>query len=208
MTEAHLATALSGALSAWDWLDLFLHFMSLSLLSIGGAITTAPEMHRYLVNARHWLSDAQFTSSIALAQAAPGPNVLFIALMGWYVGNNAALAMGAVGMGTWGLGLLGAFLAMLGILLPSTTLTFAAARWGHRNRELRAVRAFKTGMAPIVIALLAATGWLLTASHGNWRAHWPLWLLTGTVTLLVWRTRIHLLWLLAAGAVLGWFGWV
>jgi chromate transporter len=35
-----------------------------------------------------------------------------------------------------------------------------------------------------------------------------LWLLTGTVTLLVWRTRIHLLWLLAAGAVLGWFGWV
>ena len=70
MTEAHLATSLSGALSAWDWLDLFLHFMSLSLLSIGGAITTAPEMHRYLVNARHWLSDAQFTSSIALAQAA------------------------------------------------------------------------------------------------------------------------------------------
>jgi hypothetical protein len=42
---------------------------------------------------------------------------------------------------------------MVGIMLPSTTLTFAAARWGHQNRELRAVRAFKQGMAPIVIGI-------------------------------------------------------
>ena len=52
-----------------DWLDLLTHFLSLSLLAIGGAITTAPDMHRYLVDERQWLSDSQFTSSIALAQA-------------------------------------------------------------------------------------------------------------------------------------------
>ncbi len=198
------------AMSATNWWDLFLHFTSLSLLSIGGAITTAPDMHRYLVNEQHWMSDAQFTSSIALAQAAPGPNVLFVALMGWYVGINAASQLGMVGLG-WassGRGLMGAMLAMLGILLPSTTLTFAAARWGHKNRELLAVRAFKTGMAPIVIALLGATGWILTASHGTMRESWPLWLLSAVATLLVWRTRIHLLWLLGAGAILGWMGWV
>ncbi|OYT93825.1 MAG: chromate transporter [Burkholderiales bacterium PBB3] len=190
-----------------DWLDLFTHFMSLSLLSIGGAITTAPDMHRYLVDQRHWLTDAQFTSGIALAQAAPGPNVLFIALMGWNIGINAAGGMGA-GWAAAGLGGLGVLLAMLGILLPSTTLTFAAARWGHKNRELRAVRAFKQGMAPIVIALLAATGWILAASHGTSLDHWPLWLLTVVVTVLVWRTRIHMLWLLGAGALLGALGWV
>lgn len=190
-----------------DWLDLFTHFLSLSLLSIGGAITTAPDMHRYLVDQRHWLTDAQFTSGIALAQAAPGPNVLFIALMGWNIGINAAGGMGA-GWTAAGLGGLGVLLAMLGILLPSTTLTFAAARWGHKNRELRAVRAFKQGMAPIVIALLAATGWILAASHGTSLDHWPLWLLTVVITLLVWRTRIHMLWLLGAGALLGALGWV
>ena len=32
-----------------DWVDLFLHYLSISLLAVGGAITTAPEMHRYLV---------------------------------------------------------------------------------------------------------------------------------------------------------------
>ncbi len=190
-----------------DWLDLLIHFLSLSLLAVGGAITTAPDMHRYLVDERQWLSDGQFTSSIALAQAAPGPNVLFIALMGWNVGVNAAGGMGA-GWAAAGLGGLGVLLAMLGIMLPSTTLTFAAARWGHKNRELRAVRAFKQGMAPIVIALLAATGWILAASQGSSLDHWPLWLLTVVVTVLVWKTRIHMLWLLGGGALLGAFGWV
>ena len=75
--------------TATNWLDLFAHFASLSLLGVGGAITTAPDMHRYLVHNNGWLSDAQFTSSIALSQAAPGPNVLFVALLGWNVGLNA-----------------------------------------------------------------------------------------------------------------------
>jgi chromate transporter len=59
------------ALSASDWAAMLLHFMTLSLLSVGGAVTTAPDMHRYLVGERHWLTDAQFSSGLALAQAAP-----------------------------------------------------------------------------------------------------------------------------------------
>src|SRR5450830_1622787 len=118
--------AMSITLNLADWLDLLTHFLSLSLLAIGGAITTAPDMHRYLVDQQHWLSDAQFASSIALAQAAPGPNVLFIALLGWNVGMNA----GGGAAAAWSWAVLGAMLAMLGIMLPSTTLTVAAARWG------------------------------------------------------------------------------
>ena len=194
-------------LSNADWLALLTHFLSLSLLAVGGAITTAPDMHRYLVTQQHWLSDSQFTSSIALAQSAPGPNVLFIALFGWNVGMNAGGGV-AAGYAAWPYAALGVLLAMIGILLPSTTLTFAAARWGHQNRELRAVRAFKQGMAPIVIALLIATGWILAANNGNAVKSWPLWLLTAVTALLVWRTRIHMLWLLGVGGLLGWFGLV
>ena len=198
---------MSMVLTGTDWLALFTHFMSLSLLAVGGAITTAPDMHRYLVDERHWLSDGQVTSSIALAQAAPGPNILFVALLGWNVGMNAGGGMSA-GMGAWAYALLGVVIAMVGIMLPSTTFTFAATLWSHQNRELRAVRAFKQGMAPIVIALLIATGWILAGSHGSPALHWPLWLLTGATALLVWRTRLHLLWLLGAGGVMGWLGWV
>lgn len=190
-----------------NWIDLFVHFATLSLLAVGGAITTAPDMHRYLVTQQGWLSDAQFNASIALSQAAPGPNVLFVALVGWNLGLNAGGGP-AAGWPAWGLALLGVGVTMVATLLPSSVLTYTATRWAQRNRELRAVRAFKTGMAPIVIALLVATGWLLSAAHDQPARDWPLWLLTAVTTLLVWRTRIHLLWLLGAGALLGALGLV
>jgi chromate transporter len=196
---------MSIELAAADWWALLAQFLSLSLLAVGGAITTAPDMHRYLVTQQHWLSEAQFTSSIALAQAAPGPNVLFIALFGWQVGLNAAASSG---MPSWASALLGVTLTMVGTLLPSTILTFSVARWGHRNRERRVVRAFKQGMAPLVVGILLATGVILATTQGTSPDHWPLWLLAAVTALLVWRTRIHLLWLLGAGAVLGGLGWV
>ncbi len=188
-----------------DWLAMFGHFLILSLLSIGGAITTAPDMHRYLVDRQHWLTDPQFNASVAIAQAAPGPNVLFVALMGWHVGLNAGGPL---------TGLLSVLITMLGILLPSTTLTYLAASWGHRNRNLRWVRAFKQGMAPIVVALLIATGWILATANNHAGPgssvlqNWPVWLLTAISAVIVWRTKLHLLWLLGAGAMLGWFGFI
>lgn len=190
-----------------NWLDLFTHFASLSLLAVGGAITTAPDMHRYLVSQNGWLSEAQFTSSIAISQAAPGPNVLFVAVLGWNIGLNAGGGPSA-GWSAWALALFGVLITMVAILLPSSVLTYTATRWAHQNRELRAVRAFKTGMAPIVIALLIATGWLLTGSHEHPARDWPLWLLTALTTVLVWRTKIHLLWLIGAGGLLGALGLV
>jgi chromate transporter len=194
-------------LSAQDWLNMFNHFASLSLLAVGGAITTAPDMHRYLVNETHWLSDSQFTSSIALAQAAPGPNILFVALMGWNVGLNAAASLGG-GWTSLGLASLGVVVSMLGIMLPSSVLTYMATRWAHQHRDKIGIRAFKSGMAPIVIALLLATAWLLTVNHDQPARDWPLYLLTAMTTLVVWRTQVHMLWLIGAGALLGALGWV
>jgi chromate transporter len=177
-----------------DWLSLLTHYLMMSLMSLGGAISTTSEMHRFLVEQHHWLTQAQFNDSIALAQAAPGPNVLFVALMGWHVGMNA---------GSMPLALLGVAVTMVGILTPSTIVTYMAAQWGHRNRDLRAVRAFKQGMAPLVIALLLSTAWILGGANGHGLADWRLWLLAVVSGLIIWRTNVHLLWVLAAGALLG-----
>ena len=199
-----MTTALTLNLQPLDWLNLFLYFLSISLLAVGGAIATAPDMHRFLVERQGWLTELQFNTSIVLAQAAPGPNVLFIALLGWNLGLNAGSGQPLA----WAFGALGVAVCMLGVLLPSCILTWAATRWAHRNRERRSVRAFKQGMAPLVIGLLLATAWVLGSAHGEPAQDWPLWLLSAATTLLVWRTRIHLLWLLGAGALLGAFGWV
>lgn len=182
-----------------EWFQFFLHYLSLSLLAVGGAIAMIPDMHRFLVDQNFWLTNAQFNASVAIAQAAPGPNVLFIALMGWNVGMNAGGVLQ---------GLLGITLAITGMLVPSSVLTYNATQWGHRNRNRRSVRAFKQGMAPIVVGLLIATGLILASASGKTLDHWPVWLLAGVTSVICWRTRLHILWLLGAGATLGWFGWI
>jgi chromate transporter len=166
-----------GLLSAADLGALALHFALLSLLAVGGAISTAPEMQRWVVAERGWISDAQFTASVALAQAAPGPNVLFVAVIGWNVA-----------------GLTGVAATLGGSLLPSAVLALAAARWGARHQDLLVVRAFRAGMAPITVGMLLATGWVLTDPLRR-HAVTPL-LVALAVGWMVW-TRLSPLWVIA-----------
>ncbi len=175
-----------------DLLGLFGHFLLLSLLSVGGAIATAPDMHRYLVTQQHWLTDTQFSASIAIAQAAPGPNVLFVAVMGWNIA-----------------GALGALVTMTGILLPSTVLSLTAGRWGHQRRDTRGVRAFTGGMAPLTIGLLLATGWVLAEPFVRAAEHrlGAVALIAVSVAVML-RTRISPMWLVGLGAMVGVMGWV
>jgi chromate transporter len=174
-------------LTSSDLWGLFGHFLLLSFLAVGGAITTTPEMHRYLVIEHHWLTDAQFTASVAIAQAAPGPNVLFVAVMGWNVA-----------------GWLGALATMAGILIPSTALSLWATRWGTSRRETRGVRAFTAGLAPLTIGLLIATGWVLAGpAAGRLGA---MALVAATVVVMM-RTKISPMWAVGVGALVGALGW-
>lgn len=179
-------------LSAADLLGLFGHFLLLSLLAIGGAITTAPGMHRFLVDQHHWIGDAQFTASIAIAQAAPGPNVLFVAVLGWNVA-----------------GPLGAVATMAGTLLPSTALTLLVTRWGARRRETRGMRAFTTGLTPLTIGLLVATGWLLARPYVADGSHALGALAVVAISIAgMLKTRLSPMWLVGIGALAGVLGWV
>ena len=175
-----------------DLLGLFTHFLVLSLLAVGGAITTVPDMHRYIVVEQHWLTEAQFTASIAIAQAAPGPNVLFVAVLGWNVA------------GAWG-----ARATMAGNLLPSSVLTLWATRWGAQRRETRGVRAFTAGLMPLTLGLLSATGWVLAEPYVADPAHrWGAVGLVGVTVLAMTRTRLSPMWLVALGAFVGVLGWI
>jgi chromate transporter len=178
-------------LAAHDLLGLFGHFLLLSLLSVGGAIATAPDMNRYLVVEHGWMSDSQFTSSIALAQAAPGPNLLFVAVLGWNVA-----------------GTLGVLVTMTGILIPSTTLALLASRWARERRETRGVRAFVAGLAPMTLGLLLATGYVLAEPFVKAPEHRLGAILLIAITLVVMlRTKLSPMWLIALGAVAGALGW-
>jgi chromate transporter len=175
-----------------DLTSLFTHFLVLSLLAVGGAITTVPDMHRFIVAEHHWLTDAQFTASIAIAQAAPGPNVLFVAVLGWNVA-----------------GALGALATMTGIMIPSTALSLWATRWGSKRRETRGVRAFTTGLTPLTLGLLLSTGWVLAQPYIVEPAHrWGALALIAITIVVMLRTRLSPMWLVAVGMTAGALGFV
>lgn len=180
-----------------DWFLLAKSFMLFSIMAMGGALVLLPEMQRLLVSEQSWITDEQLSASVVIAQAAPGPNVLFIALFGWNVGINT---------GSWWAAVFGAALCMFAILLPSSALLLATSRWINRHQHKPTVRAFKQGMSPIVIALLICSGWSLAATGMIQPFDWRLLTVTAIVVGLVIWGKIHMFLLLAIGGVLGALG--
>ena len=166
-----------------DLLQLWAHFSLLSMLAVGGAITTAPDMQRWLVSGQGWMTDAQFTTGVAIAQAAPGPNILFVAVMGWHVAGVA-----------------GVLATMVGIMGPSSLVALAVGRYGQRRADAIGLRAFTAGLTPLTLGLLLSTGWVLTAPT---RHRWEALALVAATVLVSVRTRLSPMWLIAAGAVVG-----
>lgn len=169
----------------WDTAGLILvHFSLLSLMAVGGGvIMLAPEMQRYVVESHHWLTTDQFAAAYTIAQAAPGPNLLYVTLVGW---QAAGLA-----------GALAATLAMVG---PPAAITLAVLRLSAISKAERLGRAVTRGLIPISVGLVLATGWvLLRPAENTWRGT-TLSLVTVVVVL---RTRINPVWLIGAGALAG-----
>jgi chromate transporter len=164
-------------------LQLLLTFSMLSLLAIGGANAVLPEMHRQLVEIHGWLDDATFTQLFALAQAAPGPNILAASVMGWRIAGPAGLGVATIGM-----------------LLPAAILAWCVAGLTQRLRGAAWLKPAQFGLVPVAIGLIAASGVIMTEAAGS---SWLAWAIVAAATVFVWRTKFSPLWVLAGGGALG-----
>lgn len=170
----------------WGLLSVF---SVISLLAIGGANAMLPEMHRQLVELRGWLDDATFSQLYALAQAAPGPNILVASLMGYWIGGGAGLVA-----------------ATLGMLVPAAAIAWVVGGVTQRLAEHPWLKAVQAGLVPIAIGLILAAGLTMAMASSGGRFDGPgiVWLAVTLVsTLFVWRTDFSPLWVLAGGGVLG-----
>ena len=167
---------------------LFLHFLMLAFLAIGGAPTILPGLHRYVVETHQWLTSPQCADAYALAQVAPGPNAMYIPLIGWQVAGWAGVAA-----------------TTLPLLVPAGTLTLLVGHLDARHPQAALGRALRRGLTPITLGLMLASGWILMrAVNHDWRGY----LLTLLTVGLVLRTPWNPLWLIAAGALVGMAGLV
>jgi len=166
--------------------ELFLEFALLSFVAFGGATALLPEMHRVVVENHHWLDDTTFTHLYAIAQAAPGPNVLVVTLIGWKVA-----------------GLAGALAATLAMCLPMSVLIYLLIDRWESFAGKRWQKAISLGVAPLAVGLVFSGATLIAQAAGLGLAGASLVLLTIVLSI---RTRLHPLWLIAMGATCGIFG--
>jgi len=163
--------------------QLALGFVALSLIAVGGGIAVVPEMNRLAVDVHGWMDDARFAQLFALAQAAPGPNVLVVGLIGWQVA-----------------GLKGMLVATLAMTGPAGLIAYGFSRFRRRLAGARWLRLTEAGLVPIAVGLILASGVIL----GQAAALAPICVaLTLGATVFVWRSDRSPLWVLAAGALAG-----
>lgn len=166
---------------------LALVFGQLSLLAFGGGNTILPEMQRQFVSVHHWLSAGEFNALYGLAQAAPGPNMMVVTLLGWQVA-----------------GLWGALVATLAQFLPSSLLAGFVVHIFERARDAPWRRAIQAGLVPVTAGLVASSAALIAATAAAAPA--PA-LVAAAVAGLSLATRVAPLWLLALGATAGALGY-
>jgi chromate transporter len=162
---------------------LAVHFAILSLFAMGGANAAVPEMHRLAVDVMHWMSDRQFADMFALAQVAPGPNVIVVTLIGYHVAGIAGAAVTTA--------------AMCG---PSCVFAFYMGRVWERFKEAPWRVAIQAGLVPISVGLVGASAVILTRAADQ---NWITLLVTAAAACFAYGTRWNPLWMFAAAALLG-----
>ncbi len=160
-------------------------FALLTLISFGGVNVVLPDAHRFLVDVHHWITDQEFADYFAIAQAAPGPNFMMFALIGWKID-----------------GVIGAIAASLAIILPAGGLAFIGGGLWHYFREAPWRRAVQLGLAPITIGLVFSSGYVLSSAADHDWLTFGITAITAVVTL---YSKINPLWVFAGAALIGTF---
>jgi len=170
------------------WLQIVLLFGSLSLLSIGGGNSVLPEMHRQSVNDYHWLTDDQFAGVFAISQAAPGPSILIVTLIGY----KAA-------------GIFGALLATIAVILPAGALVYCVSKFWEQSARSPIRSAIEKGFAPLTVGLVLATAYIMGRSTTH---DWRSYLLTVLCAIVFIFTKINPLIVVGIAGLAGFLGWV
>jgi chromate transporter len=168
--------------------DLAAVYGQLSLLAFGGANAVIPEMQRQVVDVHHWMSAHEFAALYALAQAAPGPNMMVVSLVGWRVG------------GFWG-----ALVTTGAVAAPSSILTLLVSGAWYRFKDARWRKALQAGLQPVTAGLIMASAALLIQST---TVDWTAALVTVVTAWLFIFTKLHPMLILGGAALAGAVGLV
>ena len=129
------------------YVQLFLNFLMIGALSFGGGYGMI-SLVRETVLSHGWLTESEFLSFIAVSESTPGPLAVNMAT---FIGSSQG-------------GLLGAFFATLGVVLPSFVIILLIAAVLQNLMKYAGVEAFLSGVRPCVVAMILATALTMALS--------------------------------------------
>ncbi|MCH7306746.1 chromate transporter [Acinetobacter sp. NIPH 1852] len=164
-------------------LTLAMVFTQLSLVAFGGGNAILPEMQHQVVTVHQWMTAEQFSSLFAMAQAAPGPNMMVVPLVGWHVAGPAGLIVTSI--------------AKFG---PSSIITIYALKFWQRFKHHPLRARFEKALKPITVGLVLVSAWLIADASAQNVLLVLIVILTAILGLF---KKIHPLWVMTFGAGLG-----
>lgn len=122
------------------YIELFLNFLLIGAVSFGGGYGMI-SLVRETVLSKGWLSESEFMSFIAVSESTPGPLAVNMAT---FIGSSQG-------------GILGAFMATLGVVLPSFVIILIIAAVLKNLLKYAGVNAVLSGIRPCIVAMIIAT---------------------------------------------------
>ncbi len=126
-------------------LRLFLTFFKIGAFTFGGGYAMIPLIQREIVETHGWLEDDDILSIIAISESTPGPIAINMAT---FVGYRTA-------------GVLGSFMATVGVVLPSFVIILLVSGILRRFYDMPVVRYAFEGIRAGVLALILKALWTL-----------------------------------------------
>src|SRR5436190_4847539 len=177
------ATPGRPAYSLWD---LIRYMTKLGTIGFGGPVALVGYMHRDLVEARKWISEAEYKEGLTLAQLMPGP-----------LAAQLAIYLGFVHYGVTGATLVG-----VAFVLPSFLMVIGLGAAYVAYGGLTWMQAVFYGVGAAVIGIIALSAYKLTTkSVGKDWLLWAIYIVAAAVTVI---TESEIVWIFLAAGVITW----
>ncbi len=123
------------------YLDLFLTFAKVGVMTFGGGYAMLPILQREVVEGKHWSTEEELADYFAIGQCTPG-----------IIAVNTATFVGRKQAGN-----LGGVIATLGVVFPSVVIITIIAAFLKNFAHLSVIQHAFVGVRAAVVGLIAAS---------------------------------------------------
>jgi chromate transporter len=169
-------------------ISLFIKLSAFSALAFGGINALLPALYKLAVVQEQWLNTQTFADFFAIAQAAPGPNLMTVTLIGWHV-----------------YGIIGAIVASIAICWPSSIMIYFLQGYIGGLRNPIKKQTIQFAASALAVGLVLGSAWDISQQINQSTAAF---VLTLSSIMIIFFTRWHPLYLIAIGGVLGILGFI